>query len=308
MKVFLKKIFVFSLILLSISLIAILLPATPKASKSLLFALNDKDKLLRDTKKNRIIFIGGSNISFGLNSQLIKDSLHLNPINTSIHAGIGLNFMLDYYKSFIDPNDIVVLVPEYAQYFGNTSNGEDVLLRLILDVDKSNINKLNYLQFRNIIQFFPKYVISKFNPKEYFCLKSKEKAIYNRSSFNEYGDAIAHWGDSVKPFKIEDLHSSSLNLEVFENMREFQRIVEMKNAKLFVSFPCYDPVSFQKNLNQINTINAKLVHDNFSLLGNPLLFSFKQKYYYNSPYHLTHQGANTRTLLLIKLIKEKMGQ
>jgi hypothetical protein len=305
-KVFLKKLFVLFAIFLTISFIAILLPATPKASKSLLFAIKDKDKLLQEVKKNRIIFIGGSNLSFGLNSQLIRDSLQLNPINTSIHAGIGLNFMLDYYSPLIDSNDIIVLVPEYAQYMGNTWNGEDVLLRLILDVDKSNINKLNYLQFKNIIQYFPKYVISKFNPKEYFCLTTKEKPIYNRSSFNEYGDAVAHWGDSLKPFKNEDLHSSSLNLDVYKSMQEFKRIVELKNAKLFVSFPCYDPVSFQKNLNQINSIKAKLKHDNFSLLGNPSIFSFKQQYYYNSPYHLTHQGANKRTLLLIKLIKQKM--
>jgi len=308
MKVFLKKLVIFCSILLIISIIAIILPVTPKASKSLLFALNDKDKLLKETKKNRIIFIGGSNLSFGLNSQLIKDSLHLNPINTSIHAGIGLKFMLNHYKSLIDSNDIIILVPEYSQYFGNTANGDEALFRLILDVNLSEINNIDYFQLKQIIQFFPKFIISKYSPNEYFYKNIAHRRIYDRSSFNKFGDAVAHWGDTRKQFEIENLIDREVNNDVFLIIKEFSNIAELKKAKLFVSFPCYDFDSFKNNSTQINFIYKTILSNKFSILGNPTLFSFDQQYLYNSPYHLTFHGANKRTLLLIKLIKEKLAE
>jgi hypothetical protein len=308
MKIFLKKFFVFCSILLVVSSIATLLPATPKTSKSLLFALKDKDQLLNQTKKNRIIFIGGSNLSFGLNSQLLKDSLQLNPINTAIHAGIGLKFMINHYKSFIDSNDIIVLVPEYTQYFDNTANGGEALFRLIFDVNLSEISQLDYTQIKRIVQFFPKFVISKFNPSEYFVENNNELRIYDRSSFNEFGDAVAHWGDSVKTFETENLNDSKLNNDVFLMIKEFSNYVKFKNARLFVSFPCYDLYSFIKNSSEINLIYKNLLKTEVSLLGGPEQFSFARQYNYNSPYHLTFLGANKRTTLMIKLIQEKLAK
>ena len=308
MKVFLKKLVIFCSILLIISIIAIILPATPKASKSLLFALNDKDNLLKETKKNRIIFIGGSNLSFGLNSQLIKDSLHLNPINTSIHAGIGLKFMLNHYKSFIDSNDIIILVPEYSQYFGNTANGDEALFRLIFDVNLSEINDIDYFQFKQIVQFFPKFVISKYSLNQYIYEDSKERRIYDRSSFNEFGDAVAHWGDDRKPFELETLIDSEINNNVFLLIKKFSYIATLKKAKLFISFAGYDKDSFKNNSTQIKHVYKTLQNNRFSILGDPKLFSFDQQYIYNSPYHLTNDGTTKRTLLLIRLLKEKLEE
>jgi len=54
---------------------SLLLPSNKSFKKSLMFAQLDKNKLLKETLSPRIIFIGGSNISFGLDSKKIKDSL-----------------------------------------------------------------------------------------------------------------------------------------------------------------------------------------------------------------------------------------
>lgn len=58
-------------------------------------AYNKKCQLLEDTPSPRIIFVGGSNLAFGLDSQRIKDSLNINVINYGLHAGIGLKYMID---------------------------------------------------------------------------------------------------------------------------------------------------------------------------------------------------------------------
>ena len=305
MKFFLKKIVVFNFIIIAISICSILLPATPKASNSLLFASLDKDLLFKKNVTKRIIFIGGSNLSFGLNSQILKDSLKLNPINTAIHAGIGLNFMLDYYEPKINSGDIVVLVPEYTQYFGNYANGEEALLRLILDTKIKSGKIISYTQFRNIIQFFPKFVLSKYNPAEYFTEKSRDKPIYERNSFNSLGDAVAHWGQPTKPFSNEDITKSQINEDVFSKIVDFKNKIEKKDAKLVLSYPCYDSESFEINRKQIKMVRYALERRKLLVLGTPSMFCFNREFLFNSPYHLTKQGAEFRTLILIDLIKNK---
>ena len=304
MRFFLKKIALLFLIIFGLSFLAIILPPTPKASSSLLFATMDKNNRLKEFKNNRIIFIGGSNLSFGLNSQMIKDSLNLNPTNTAIHAGIGINFMLDYYESFIDSGDIVVVVPEYAQYFGETADGDEALFRLLLDVDNSSLSKISYRQFKNTIQFFPKFVISKFNPNEYFLNAKIEKGIYERTSFNKYGDAVAHWGKTSSHLVIEDLQKSVFNTEVLANLVSFKNKIEKKNATFFISFPCYDPLSFKINRSKINRVYRELRKRKFDILGFPSSFSFKKDLFYDSPYHLVMEGANYRTKILMNLLKK----
>jgi hypothetical protein len=65
MKKFIFKTLVFPIPLCLILLAGICLPTTPRASKSLLISKNNKDYLLKTIPNPRIIFVGGSNLSFG---------------------------------------------------------------------------------------------------------------------------------------------------------------------------------------------------------------------------------------------------
>ena len=87
-------------------MLGLLLPATPRASKSLLFANQKKDELLQRVKSPRMIFVGGSNLSFGLNSQIIKNELNINPINTAVHAAIGVRYMFCLLYTSPSPRDL----------------------------------------------------------------------------------------------------------------------------------------------------------------------------------------------------------
>src|SRR3989304_2450804 len=124
MKQFLKRILHFTFLLLLIFMVGMILPATPRVSESILFVKNDKDSLLANVDSPRIIFLGASNLLLGLNSQIIHDSLRLNPIN--------------YIKS----GDIVVVSSDYSEFYGELAYGREELLWTVLDVSPSSIMKL----------------------------------------------------------------------------------------------------------------------------------------------------------------------
>ena len=88
------KKFINNILLIAGILITLILAITmlPMEQDGYLQAYNKKCQLLEDTPSPRIIFVGGSNLAFGLDSQRIKDSLNINVINYGLHAGIGLKY------------------------------------------------------------------------------------------------------------------------------------------------------------------------------------------------------------------------
>src|SRR5262245_52969609 len=83
----------------------------------------DKEQRLRSADGPRIVFVGGSNLAFGLRSERVRRALRRNPVNMGLYANFGLPFMFREAQAGLRKGDVVVLSLEY-DYFGN----EDLLL------------------------------------------------------------------------------------------------------------------------------------------------------------------------------------
>ncbi|MBW4361122.1 hypothetical protein [Flavobacterium taihuense] len=301
MNIFVRKVIGFLLPVFGFIVLAILLPATPRATKSLLFSSIKKDSLLKYTKSPRIIFVGGSNLSFGLNSQLIKDSLRKNPINTAIHASLTLKFMLDNSIKFVKKGDVVVLVPEYSHFYSDYDRGSEELLRIIFDVNLSKISLLSSKQLFNIIPYMPKLAITKLKPSEY--LNIIDSKVYSVNSFNDYGDTFSHWGMKRENFKSKAV-KGEYNTVVLENIKAYALEIEKKGAQLFVSFPGYQDVSFMKSINSIHRVEMEYRKNDFIVLGTAERYKIPDAMMFNTPYHLNKDGVDYRTQLLIEDLKK----
>lgn len=304
MRKFLYQIFWFSIILLFSLVIGVFLPATPRASKSLIFSSLLKDSLMKNVESPRIIFIGGSNLSFGLNCQMIKDSLNINPINTGIHASIGLIYMMSNSLEFIKQGDIVVLVPEYQQFYGDYAYGNDgeELTRTIFDANISKIHLLNIKQLINVFKVLPHYSFSKFKVNEYFGVI--ESDIHSVNSFNKYGDAYKHWELKKRIFKPFENMENKLNQEIFNVIKEYQIEIEVKNAVLLISYPNYQDLSYQNSIKCIKEIENQLKKKGFITIGSPERYKIPDSLVFDTPYHLSKIGVDYRTNLLIADIKK----
>ncbi len=304
MKSFLYKSALFTVPILIVFVLGIFLPTTPRASKSLLMAEISKDSLLKNTLSPRVIFVGGSNLSFGLNSNIIKDSLKLNPINTAIHASIGLKYMMDNTLRFIKKGDIIVLIPEYSNFFYDFDKGSVELLRTILDVNRSKINLLNKNQIFNLMPFLPKYVLSKFMIYEYLNLKGND--LYSINSFNSYGDVQTHWERKLQNFLPFEQNKLKFNDEVLKEVIYFNKKIKLKGAQLFVSYPAFQATSFNNTINQINLVEKKLINSELQILGSAQRYKIHDSLMFNTPYHPSKKGLDNRTKLLIEDLKSKL--
>jgi hypothetical protein len=299
---FIKKIVIFILPIVAVIILGIFLPTTPRASKSLLMASVNKNLLLKSTTSPRIIFVGGSNLSFGLNSQIIKDSLQINPINTAIHASIGIKFMLDNTLDYVQNGDIVVLVPEYSHFYRSLNFGSEELMRTIFDVNLKNIEYLNNFQIKNIFPYLCKYSLTKFNTNEY--INVNESDVYSVNSFNHFGDTYTHWGMEQQEFSSYPPITDKFNYEVIKYIEEFSFAVKGKGAILLVTFPSFQETSFNKSIVAIQKVEDELFKSSLMVIGTPARYRIPDSLMFNTPYHLNKQGVDYRTKLLIQDIEK----
>ena len=306
MRNFIKRTTYFLLTLLILIIIGAFIPPTPYVSESLLFATQKKDSLLANTETPRIIFVGASNIAFGLNSQIIKDSLHLNPINTGLHIGFGLKYMLDNTLSYIKEGDIVVLSFEYEHFFRDLNWTSEELIRTIFEVNRTNPKYmlLNQQQYLSSIKHFIKISLSRFTPKEYFGFNIRPD--YSINSFNEYGDVFTHWNKEKGIFPIHDFidPTSLFNEEVIQKIKNFENDVLKIGGTVYVTYPGFQDKSFIKNECIIKKVEDKYIENRFTILGTPEKYILPDSLMYDSPYHPSKNGADIRTLLFIEDFKK----
>ncbi|MDQ1087558.1 hypothetical protein [Siphonobacter sp. SORGH_AS_1065] len=300
MKKLLIKLSLFVLLILFFLTVGLIMPSTPRTQSSFITAKRDKDSLLKAAAGKRLILVGGSNLSFGINSKLIQDSLKVNPINTGLHAAIGICYMLDATKQFIKRNDIIVVVPEYDQYYGDVAYGKEELLRSIFDnKNYDDLLHLRYTQWLKIIRYMPKYALSKFKISEYRGYIHDK--YYSRGSFNDFGDVYTHWQDSTQKFQSQVI-KGDMNESVIRELRNFQKIALEKGAKMYISFPCIDTLSYNINKSKITKVEI-LIHQYFDVLGSSGAYAMPESVMFNTPYHLTKKGADIRTQKLIYDLK-----
>ena len=272
----------------------------------MLYTQIDKNKLLKNTPKPRLIFVGGSNLAYGLDSKKIKDSLNINPINTGVHVNLGLKFMLANTLQYIKPSDIIVLSSEYQQFYGNLANGEGELLSLVTDIIPQSRKLLDYQQVFTLAKLLPEYAQSKFRPIFLFYKFPKNDGVgrYDRAAFNNFGDATAHWklsGENPKPYPAIN---ESFNLDALQALLNFRKEVYQKKAKLYVTFPGYQKSSYQNAVTKIMQVKEALKNNHFLLVSSPEEYIIPNSLIFDTPYHLTKKGVDYRTELLIQDLKK----
>ncbi|GHT76663.1 hypothetical protein AGMMS50262_15490 [Bacteroidia bacterium] len=263
-----------------------------------------KDSLLANVPSPRIIFIGGSNLSFGLNSQEIKDSLYLNPINTAINASIGIKYMLENAIRYAKEGDIMVVIPEYPHFFRDWNYGSEELFRTVFDANKSNIKLLNFEQIHNCFPYAGKFIFSKFRKYEYVDIK--ESDVYSVNSFNKFGDVDAHWYLENRQNEFEPsgkIDTTKYNPVVMDELKHIANKLQEKGCIMLISYPCFQESSFNNSKESIKKVEQEIQTNDFFVLGSPEKYMMPDSLMFNTPYHINKQGVELRTKLLVEDLK-----
>lgn len=254
-----------------------------------------KCELLENTESPRIIFVGGSNLAFGLDSKRIEDSLKINVVNYGLHAGIGLIFMLDDVSGYVRQGDILVIAPEYNHFYESINIETFTYVQAIAHWKKLHL--LDFYQWMKLMKGLPVLFA-------YTSPSSPHEGVYSYSSFNEYGDVVGHWGkegkgDLIVIPKVIDVPFDKKFGKYF--LRKVNELDE--KCKVVVIPPICRETAYQVMKNNIDEIADFLEQGSHPFIVHPCEHVLPDEYAYDTDYHMNYKGVQKYTSFVIEELK-----
>lgn len=300
MKLFIKNILIISLLSFGCILLVSIISygIFHKNNKNFLASYELKVDRLETTKgKRRIVILGGSNVAFSINSQLLYDSLNIEVINAGLHGGIGLKNEVELFYSLLDKkNDIIIITPEFETLFNfrqDFESEEAVYCKSLRPFAFPQLNVLLYFIQRN-------------NPVTYLkeIVVSRDLTIYHKDNFNKFGD-ISHYPTKRK----YDMYLSPKTKGILFNERYRDAIAfikyKFKDFNYFVASPVIHPIWPRDDLRLFDQSMRQDFEGRYILTSGQLSSQFDTTLFYNTIYHPNFKGKYLYSSNLIRAIKIK---
>ena len=75
-------------------------------------------------KKNKVLFLGGSSVWFGIDTGLVQETLGIQTINLGLHAMRPLDRILNEVRPVLRPGDTIIMPLEFEFYMIDTPDNE----------------------------------------------------------------------------------------------------------------------------------------------------------------------------------------
>ena len=296
MQKFVLRLFIFSILVSSFLFFLSFLRPENQTPSDYISAIIDKHTNLKRVKGHKIIFAGGSNLAFGINSKSIEDSLKVPVINLGLYGSLGMNFMINELKDCVQPGDIVFLSIEYFL----SKDGDYQLKKYVSSIYPPSRNYFTqnlYLDFKNIFK-------TKQEEFKTFIDGYKEYPAYSRKAFDEYGDAIAHLDMPSSTVLAGKVVLGYGEWDGIELLNDFGKFCFKKNIPVYFLYPNFPKTEYKINFQAINSLKKQIDNDlKIPVLNNPEDFVLADSCFYDTIYHLNKNGRKLRTERLIALLK-----
>ena len=244
------------------------------------------DKLCK-TEGKKIVVIGGSSVSFGIDSRLAEEEfrrcgLSYTVCNFGLYGALGTKLMLSLSRDQIREGDIVVFMPEISQQ----------TMSLYFSAAEIAAEKFSY--------------IGKSAPAG--------SGIYASASFDENCDLKNY----ERPYNIMpggwdknnliDLSAEIPGDDIIDYVNEYYADITARGAQMYYYLPpvnVHAVVSGDMNIEEYAEIlNEKF---DFPLMGDPYASLMDSEWFYDSNFHLNESGMTARTATFTDDIKTRLG-
>ena len=273
--------------------------------------IQDKFKSLLNTDKPKIILVGGSNLAFGIDNDLLAAGTEYEVVNLGLHAGFGQLFVCELSKANINPGDIVILSCEH--YWPNDGAFDSFGSDLVMSGIDDEISMYKYIpknKWKSVIGYLPEFAKKKNEAMRKGVEKSK---IFSRDSFSP--DTLNYIADRPECIiNIDEVRGSQDAADIISEksikyLKKYKEYVEQQGASVyFADTPILD-ISLNCDVSKFE----KLHNMEESMIGIPYItnqrdYLFSTEYIFDSINHCNNAGQRLRTELLIRDIKREFDK
>ena len=254
---------------------------------------------LQSIKSNKIVIVGGSNVNFGIDSDLMEISLGIPVVNMGLHAGLNTFNIIDPVTPYLKDGDILIISCEFNERLYGAS-----------------VEVSNYFEFMPLMAKWEVYKnLDAIAPVLKCHIQNSQKNIIDLDSTHQYTfkqgvySAKAFKNDNIyknvidfemqqstyEKFKIKKLAPPN-NAEIFQYYQDLKRDLMDRGVKVYFIMPAIaeNYFSTEEILTYYKTLSEKT---GIKLLTNNT-FEFPKEKLSNSMYHLNANGRKERSLIV----------
>jgi hypothetical protein len=318
-------------LILFFGICTLIIMAPPRwGPNSNLATLIDKHRRLEDCHSPKIVLIGGSNVVYGIDSDRIQKAFGRDVVDMGLGISFGLRYQLEEVKQQIKPGDLLVVFPEYCNFYNLSKditnahlNGSSDLLQLlqpypgalpwVLAVYTSSpdcmLGGLDDLHrflclktkfYRKVLPKILKCPRLAFSPGTF---DPTQTISTHRERYNKYGDFVGHLNVPSpglapgEPIAFEQYER--FNKEATDLLESYGKMVHDKNAELIIIPPPFPkhlkclviPMDIYAHWKKLNSVRT---------LASPERYSFEANQFFESEYHMNSEGRQLRTTMIIE--------
>ena len=276
-----------------------------QSSKWVYEAYGLKESYANTIRENKVVIVSGSNALFGFDSAELETFWNMPVVNDAVHGGLGLTYILHKSKKVLGKGDVAILPLEYSLY-QEDGRPSEVYSDYILSRDGeyfrglSLINRVRVISgisFRRLLQGIKLHFNTTLMPT---------KGVYGIQNINSYGDQINTGAGKMTESQIIELEqilpkiisTSEVSDMFIQTMDEYIDWAKQHDVCLIAappSFMLFDVYKENRYTDFLSNIKAYYTSRKLKFIGDPLMYMFDLKYFFNSRYHLNSAGAQKRT-------------
>jgi len=272
-----------------------------------------KHRRLAQLDTRKIVLVGGSNLSYGVDSKLIQQITGCPVVNMGMNGYFGVRYLLEEVKANTNPSDIVVLSFEYDNLFKSVDGTPASHLAII----KAHPAVFWYLSFEQklqaiaaiptvaqakVMRLISEFIIAVKQPMTGKSYRMDGPAdmnvIESLRSFTPEGDIVGHLG-VVWPYEREQAvvpEGATINPEMIVLMQAFAVDMQKRGVPVIVSYTPFIREAYDKLKDDLARFDA-MVKSSAPLIAPspPSTFAYDQSLFFDTVYHLNERGRPLRT-------------
>jgi hypothetical protein len=273
----------------------------PPASRiDYMAAVRSKHQRLDSLPSPKAIIIGGSNGTFGIDSERLEETLCMPVVNMTIHASLGFRFMVEEIKGSVGEGDLIIATLEHSAYH----DAQKYTDAHILTVDRSPA----------MVQFLPWYerprvllgvAVMRFHGVWKLWTGAWKNdvphSVYRASGFNAQGDLVSHLNVERYPLERQSTnpqYEPGVDAAFWPIVDGLSDTLRKYHAGLVFVWPAAAQSSANPPMD-VSIGKAMNEHD-LALLGRAEDYIFPDTTFHDSHHHLRAAGRTIRTERLIR--------
>lgn len=294
---FVRRMLAFALLFMGL-LLSVAIAGPPLTGVDFTAALGKKHARLEGVPAPRVVLIGGSNASFGVNSEALENAFHRPVVNMALHGGLGYRFMVNEVIDSLERGDLLLAILEHTQY-----ERPDKQQGILYEAIELYPRALLFLPVMDRPKVAMTFAVRKLQMAADVVFGEKVKRthpIYFMDGFNERGDLVSHLGrrspglGDVQPaegitFAVDPLFWR-ITAELLERARE---------QGFTVAFAWPSLAASAENAVRDRDLARQLRAHGLTVIGEPADYVFPDALFFDTKYHLMAEGRELRTARLI---------